>query len=104
MRTLSPPETAKGRFTCQYSGLKGEQGAGETVVGDGYVTTKELLLTLTIQPGAFCVQPITRSVLIMPVSGSIDRSRTLFCVEVSVARAKKRGKGSAHSAESRQGA
>ena len=53
------------------------------------------VLTLTTQPGAFWVHPITRSVLMMPVSVSIDRSRTLFCVAVSVARAKKRGKASA---------
>jgi len=47
------------------------------------------------------VHPITRSVLIMPDSGSTDRSVTLFCVEVSVARAKKRGKGRPRSSENR---
>ena len=52
-----------------------------------------LRLTLTIQLGAFCVHPITRSVLIMPVCGSIDRSVMLFCAKVSVARAKKSGEG-----------
>jgi hypothetical protein len=39
------------------------------------------------------VHPITRSVLITPVSGSTDRSVILFCAKVSVAYAKKAGKG-----------
>lgn len=68
-------------------------------------TPGRLSLTLTIQLGAFCVHPITRSVLIMPVSESIDRSVMLFCAKVSVARAKKkREKARGSSTENRPGA
>jgi hypothetical protein len=99
-----PPKSYERRFTCQVRIKKREEHWWDHVgvmcgeMRDGKVTTEELVgcgcsLTLTIQPGAFCVHPITRSVLIMPVSGSIDRSVMLFCVAVSVARAKKRERG-----------